>query len=218
MSEENIAFDRRLYKVVAYNAKLAREIAGINRKDAMQLIWAYRNDKMFPNRVSELESGDKKIELKTVFKLCEAYGCSADFILGFSDEFERNNLAAKYSGMVFQSVRSSVLEATEQLCMNVSQSIKHLPPFQGELLKNSAKQLTEVIKKHSHDLAFKAQYADVLEAAKELEKNVAMFEMFFAKQMRQMELSMMNLLENNGDEMSSLKLTQNIEFKRSEKV
>lgn len=220
MSEENIAFDRRLYKVIGHNAKLAREIAGLNRKEAMQLIWAYRNDKMFANRVSELECGEKKIELKTVFKMCEVYGCSADFILGFSDEFERNNLAAKYSGMVFQSIRGSVLEATEQLCMNVSKSINHLPPFQGELLKNSSKQLTEVIKKHSHDLVFKAEYADVLEAAKELEKNVAMFEMFFAKQMRQMELSMMSLLEseNDGDEMSSLKLTHNIEFRKPEKV
>lgn len=216
MTEESVKFDRKLYKAIGYNAKLAREIAGLDRKEAMRLIWAYRNDKMFANRVSELESGDKKIELKTVVKLCEVYGCSADFILGFSDEFERNNLAAKYSGMVFQSIRGSVLEATEQLCMNVSKSINHLPPFQGELLKNSSKQLSEVIKKHSHDLAFRGEYPDILDAARDLEQKVAMFEMFFAKQMRQMELSMMNLLDQGteADEMSSMKLTHDINFKK----
>lgn len=218
MSEENINFDRRLYKVVAHNAKLAREISGLTRKEVMKAVWGYRNEDMFANRVSELESGDKKIELKTLFKLCEIYGCSADFLLGFSEEFERNNLAAQHSGMVFQSIRSSVLEATEQICLNVSKSIAHLPPFQGELLKNSSKQLTELIEKHSHDLAFKGQYSDVVDAAKELKKNVVMFEMFFAKQMRHMELAMMSLLESDGDEMASMRMTQQLEFRKPEKV
>lgn len=216
MSEANSAFDKRLYKVIAHNCKLAREIAGLTRIEAQNAIWEYKNDKMFPNRISELESGDKKIELKTIYKLCEVYACSPEFIFGFSDEFELNNLAAKQSGAVFQSVRSAVLEATEQLCSNVSKAITHLPPFQGEMLKSSARKAVDAFEAHSHDLAFKAQYGDVLEVMKDLKKNVAMFEMYFAKQMRQVELSMWNLLEDDTE--SSMKLTKHFDVRKPEKV
>ncbi len=219
MTDENESFDKRLFKVVGYNCKIAREIRGFTRREAQQAIWQYQNPDMFPNRISELESGDKKIDLKTIFKAAEAYGCSVDFLLGFSDEYERNNLAAKHAGMVFQSVRSSVLEATEQICQNVSKSITHLPPFQGELIKSSARQAVDTFKKHSHDLVFKAQYPDLLEAMNELSKNVVMFELFFAKQMRQIELSMMSLLEDdNDDTAANHKLTRQLSMPKSEKV
>lgn len=218
MSEENSTFDKRLYRVIAHNCKLAREIAGLSRIEAQNAIWQYKNDKMFPNRISELESGDKKIELKTIYKLCEVYGCSPEFIFGFSDEFELHNMAAKHSGMVLQSVRGAVLEAAEQICMNVSKSITHLPPFQGEMLKSSARKAVDIFDTHSHDLVFKSQYGDVLEVMKDLKKNVAMFEMFFAKQMRQMELSMMSLLQDGDDDEASMKLTKHVELRKPEKV
>lgn len=218
MNEENLPFEKKLYKVVAYNLKLARDIAGLTRIEAQNSIWQYSNDKMFANRVSEMESGNKKIELKTIFKACETYGCSADFILGFSDEFERDNLAAKHAGMVFQSIRGSVLEATEQICINISKSITQLPKFEGEMLKTSAKQFIDILEQHSHDLASKGKYLDLLQAANELKKNVVQFEIFMAKQQRQLELSMMNLLENEDDEISNRKLTRYIEMKKPEKA
>lgn len=220
MTEENTSYEKRLYKVVAHNCKLAREIAGLTRIDAQNAIWQYKNDKMHPNRISELESGDKKIELKTIYRLCQVYGCSPEFIFGISDEFEINNLAAKQAGLVFQSVRASVLEATEQICVNMSKAITHLPPFQGEVLKASARHAVDVFRAHSHDLAFKAQYPDVLESMQALEKNVVMFERYFARQMRQIEMSMMSLLENDEDDLSSQKMTQHlaIDFKKPEKV
>lgn len=218
MTEENTSFEKRLYKVIAHNCRLAREIAGLTRIEAQNAIWQYRNDKMHPNRISELESGDKKIELKTIYRLCQVYGCSPEFIFGLSDEFEVNNLAAKYSGAVFQSVRSSVLEATEQICMNVSKAIHHLPPFQGEVLKTSARNAVDVFMAHSHDMVFKAKYPDVLEAMQTLEKNVVMFERYFARQMRQIEMSMMSLLDNDEDDTASHKMTKHIELIKPEKV
>lgn len=218
MSDENLPFEKKLYKAVAYNLKLAREISGLTLRQAQTAIWGYRNEVMFANRVSEMESGNKKIELKTIFKACEVYGVSADFVLGFSDEFERDNLAAKQAGMVFQSIRGSVLEATEQICMNVTNSITRLPKFQGEMLKTSARQFVDIFERHSHDLAFRGQYSDMVESALELKKNVVMFELYVAKQQRQLELSMMSLLENEDDETSSRKLTQHIEMKKPEKV
>ncbi len=54
--------------------------------------------------------------------------------------------------------------------------------------------------------------------ANELKKNVVQFEIFMAKQQRQLELSMMNLLENEDDEISNRKLTRYIEMKKPEKV
>ncbi len=223
MNEENLSFEKKkfeekLYKAVAYNLRLAREISGFTPREAQSAIWNYKNEAMFANRVSEMESGNKKIELTTVLKACETYGCSADFIFGFSDEFERDNLAAKQASMVFRSIRESVLETTEQICMNVSNSITRLPKFEGEMLKTSAKQLIDVFERHAHDLASKAEYLDLLQAAHELKAKVIMFEVFMAKQQRQLELSMMSLLENEDDETSSHKLTQHIEIKKPKKV
>lgn len=214
MTEENTntSYDKRLYKVIAHNCKLAREIAGLTRIQAQNAIWAYKNENMHPNRISELESGDKKIELKTIYKLCQVYGCSPEFIFGLSDEFEINNLAAKHAGAVFQSVRAAVLESTEQICMNMSKAITHLPPFQGEVLKASARNAVDVFKAHSHDLAFKAQYSDCLEAMQLLEKNVVMFERYFARQMRQLEMSMMSMLDHDQDDTASMKMTKYLEI------
>ena len=45
-----------------------------------------------------------------------------------------------------------------------------------------------------------------------------MFEVFMAKQQRQLELSIMSLLENEDDETSSRKLTQHIEIKKPKKI
>ena len=223
MTEENLPserkiFEGKLYKAVAYNLRIAREISGLTAKEAQNLIWNYRDGTISANRISEMESGNKKIDLQYFFKACEIYNCSADFLLGFSDEFERDNLAAKHVGVVFQSMRSSVLEATEQLCMNVNNSITRLPKFEGEMLKTSARQLIDIVELHSQDWASKKQYSDLLQAVNELKKNVVMFELFFAKQQRQFELYMMDLLENGEDTTSNRKLTQYIEMKKPEKV
>lgn len=223
MNEEHLPCDKKvleekLYKAVAYNLRLAREISGFTPRQAQSAIWNYKDEAMFANRVSEMESGNKKIDLKTFFKACETYNCSADFLLGFSDEFERDNLAAKNAGMVFKSIQGTVLEATEQLCINVSKSITHFPPFQGEMLKTSAKQLIDIFERYSHELASKKEYLDLLQAAYELKTNIAMFEIFFAKQQRQFELSMMSLLEEGDDEEASVKLTKPIEVKKPKSV
>lgn len=218
LDAESKDFDRRLYQCIAHNLRLAREIAGISRGDAQNQIWNYKNKDAAPNRVSEMESGTKKIELRSVYKACVVYGCSPEFIFGFSDEFELHNLESQMAGLVFRSVRESVLEATSAICEGMSKSIKHLPPYQGELLRNSAQKCVEVALKYSHNMVFRAEYPDLLEALHDLQDKSIGFDRYFARQMRQIELVMESLLDNDEDENSTRKLTKHVDLKATKKI
>lgn len=203
-------FDRKLYACIGKNLRIAREIAGLTRTEAMNQIWSYKNKEMSPNRISEMESGDKKIELRTVYKACVVYGCSPEFIFGFSDEFELHNIEAKMAGLAFRSVRESVLEATNAICDGMAKSLRHLPPYQGELLRNSGQKCIDLALKYAHDMVFRAQYGDLLEALHDLQDKVQGFDRYFSRQMRQIELSMESLLDNDEDERSTRKLTNHV--------
>lgn len=207
-TEDKEAFfdEKRLITVVGINCLRAREIAGLTRKEAQARIFRYKNPDMFANRICEIETGNKKIDLKILYRMCVEYSCSADYLLGLSNDFERN-LASSYSGMVFNSVRGSVLEMTERVCTQMSEIVRFLPPFQGELLKNSAKNTVDTIDQHLHDLAFKGSYPDIVDAYNDLKAKVQMFDTFFAKQMRIMELNMLDQLNHKDDELSSRTMT-----------
>lgn len=208
--------ERALFQVVGYNCKISRELSGLTRADVMNDVWSYENNQKHANRVSELESGNKRIELVTFYRLCKALNVSADFLLGLSEDFEVDNLEAKVAGRIFQSIRSSVLDSTEQLCTNVAQSIRYLPPYQGEMLKTKAKAAVEIFNKHSHDLVFQEQYGDVVHAMRELQQGVMDFDKFFARQMRQIEMSMMNALDNDETEFSNKRLNKAVPPKKVE--
>lgn len=209
--------EKRLYKVVGENSRRAREIAGLSRREAQARVWRYNNVNMHPNRISEHEGGDKKIDLKTVFRMCIEYGCSADYLLGLSNEFERD-LAASYNGLVFNSVRGSVLEATEQICNNLNGILSRLPPFQGELLRSSAKNTVEAMDRVSGNLVFQGAYPDLVEAVEDLREKVKMFDQYFAKQMRIMELNMLDQINHKDDEAASVTMTHYQDVPKPEKV
>lgn len=208
--------EKRLYKVVGINAERARQIAGLSRKEAQQKIWRYKNPDMHPNRISELETGNKKIDLKTFYRISVEYGCSPDYLLGLSDEFERNT-AASYTGMVFNSVRGSVLEATDRICQQMSQVVRYLPPFQGELLRSSSRNMLDAIDRYSQDLAFRAGYPELIAQASELREAIQSFDMYLSKQMRIIELNMMDQIHHRDDEMSNRNMTEYEDVPRSEK-
>ncbi|OTG87827.1 helix-turn-helix domain-containing protein [Acinetobacter sp. ANC 3813] len=203
-------FDRRLYACVGHNLQLAREISGLSRSDAMYQIWGYKNKNMSPNRISEMESGTNKIELRSVYKACVVYGCSPEFIFGFTDEFEMGNIEAKMAGLVFRSVRESVMDATSTICEGMAQSLRHLPPYQGELLRQSAKGCVDLALKYAHDMVFRAQYGDLLDAIYDLQTKTQQFDRYFARQMRQIELNMASMLDKDQDTSATKKMTMTV--------
>jgi sigma54-dependent transcription regulator len=192
-------YEKQVRSVVGHNAKIAREIAGLTCKEAQKLIWGYKNQDMFANRISELESGRMKIELKIVHKLCEVYGCSADFILGFSEEFEREDFVTKRTGLVFQSVQSAVLENTRIVCEQMSRALNSLPPMQGELLKSAARAVVDNINVLRHDLAFRGQYPQLIDLTDALSHRIVEFDKNLARQMRHIEMSYMTMLDGDGE-------------------
>lgn len=207
-----------LFKVIGHNCKIVRETNGMTRSTVMEKIWNYENNQKFANRVSELESGTKKIDVATLYKFCTEMNCSADFLLGLSGEIEADNLEAKTAGRIFQSLRSAILDATGDLCANVSKSIRYLPPYQGELLKSGARNVVDIINELKHDLAFRGQYGELIDAVQELSNNVIAFERYTSRQLRQVELSMINLLENDDDETSGHQLNKTFVGTRSDNV
>ncbi|MCO8088204.1 helix-turn-helix domain-containing protein [Acinetobacter indicus] len=194
--------EKRLNQVVGENCRRAREIAGLTRKEAQNRIFRYKNEDMSANRISEIETGGRKVDLKLLYRIATEYGCSVDYLLGLSNEFERN-LAASYTGMVFNSIRGTALEMTERICMQMSEAIRCLPQFQGELLRCSSKNVVDIVDRLSHDLAFRGNYPELMDAVLDLRSKVQGFDQYFAKQMRIIELNMLEQLHHRDDEMAS---------------
>ena len=208
--------EKRLYKVVGENSRRAREIAGLTRRDAYTRVWGNDIDEMPPNIISIHEDGNKKIDLATIYRMCIEYGCSADYLLGLSNEFERD-LAASYNGLVFNSVRGSVLEATARICDNLNDLLDRLPPFQGELLRSSAKNVVETMERLQKNDEFSTKYPDLTDAVYDLREKVQMFDLYFAKQMRIMELNMLDQIHHKDDEAASVTMTDYQDLPKSVK-
>ena len=211
------AEEKELFQVVGHNCKLAREINGTTRAQLQDDVWGYENNQKHANRVSELESGNKRIELITLYRVCKTLGVSADFILGFSDDYERENLEAKTAGLVFYFFCSSVLEATDNICLTMSRAIQSLPSFQGEVLKSQAKHVVELVDKRSHDLMWCADNKDLVEAVQDLKTQIINFDKFFARQMRLIDVASMSQLESS-DEGSNRRLTMSVQEVKTNKL
>lgn len=218
MKKSNAFNEAEFFKVVGSNCRSVREMNGYTRHDVMQKVWAYNNKQQFNNRVSELENGSKKIDVATLYRFCVEMNCSADFILGLSNEVETDNLEAKMSGRLYQSLRSSVLEATDEICQSLSKSIRYLPPYQGELLKTSAQAVINQVERLSHDLAFRGQHADFIDSVMELKNHVIAFDRYTSRQIRQMEMSMMNLIDSEDGKHNGRMLNKSFVDVKSEKV
>lgn len=208
--------EKQLYKIVGENCRRARVICNLTMKEAQAKIWNYKNKEMHPNRMSELESGQKKIDLKILYLVAKTYGVSVDYLLGLSNDFE-NNPASSHCGLIFNSVRDSVLETTDRICSEMSRLMRHLPPYQGELLKDSAKNMNRVIYEAQLDLAFRAQYPHIIEAHHKLAEDVRMFETVIAKYMRMMELTMIDQINRKDSEIVSMTMSEKESIPNSEK-
>nr|WP_314367294.1 XRE family transcriptional regulator [uncultured Acinetobacter sp.] len=193
MTERN-AKDADLIRVVGENCRRAREWCGMNRTDAMQSIFNYRDEKA-TNRICEIENGHKSVSVAVLYKMCLTYQCSADFLLGISNEIEPN-LAASQNGLIVESMRSTGLEIADRISETLTKQMSYLPKFQGELLASSAKHVYQKVTKYSHDLAFTGSYPDLIDAASQLNSHIKAFEITVAKYMRFIEMNAMQVLDD----------------------
>jgi len=189
--------EKELFKLVAKKCKFAREVNGTTRKELLTSVWGYENNQKHANRISELESGGKRIELITLYRVCKALGVSSDFLLGLSPDFELDDYEAKTAGRVFQSVRSAVLESTEQICMQMSKAISSLPPIQGDVLRGHARNVVDIVDKYAHDIDWCSKHQDLMDAVIELNSAIMLFDKHFARQMRKIEMETMDLLDED---------------------
>lgn len=193
MTERN-AKDTDLIRVVGENCRRAREWCAMNRTDAMQKIFNYKDEKA-TNRICEIENGHKPVSVAVLYKMCLTYQCSADFLLGLSNEIEPN-LAASQNGLIVESMRSAGLEMADRISETLMRSMAYLPKFQGELLATSAKHVHQTMSKYSHDLAFVGSYPDLIDASNQMNGHIKNFEIMVAKYLRFIEMNAMQVLDD----------------------
>ena len=196
-------------KVIGENCQRARDYAGMSRKTAMQRIFKYKDENQL-NRITELEHGAKSLTVPVLYELCITYGCSADFILGISNEIERN-YAATHNGLIVETLRSTALEMADTISSSMSELLKHMPKFEGELLLTASKNMLSEIDQNAHDLAFRGTYPGLIDASNELRAKIRLFEVVIAKMARAAELNMIQHLENY--ERPNLNLTRDFNDK-----
>ena len=186
--------DVKFRRLIGQNAYKAREVAGLTPKEAQALIFNYSNKQMSANRISEIESGAKTIDAKILYKMALTYGCSVDYLMGLNSDID-SNIAAIHNGIVHQSVRGTMLEVGDRITASMTQLMRYLPPFQGELVVASAKKLVDEVKKQKHDIAFRGSYMELIDKALQLEENVRRFDVYMARQMRLLELNMIEQID-----------------------
>lgn len=193
MTERN-AKDADLIRVVGENCRRAREWCGMNRTDAMQSIFNYKDEKA-TNRICEIENGHKAVSVAVMYKMCLTYQCSADFLLGISNEIEPN-MAASQNGLIVESMRSAGLEMADRISETLTRQMAYLPKFQGELLATSAKHVYQIVTKYRHDLAFTGSYPDLIDASQQMNRHIQQFEIMVAKYMRFIEMNALQVIED----------------------
>ena len=70
----------------------------------------------------------------------------------------------------------------------------------------------------SGNLVFQGAYPDLVEAVEDLREKVKMFDQYFAKQMRIMELNMLDQINHKDDEAASVTMTHYQDVPKPEKV
>lgn len=193
MTERN-AKDADLIRIVGENCRRAREWCGMNRTDAMQRIFNYKDDKA-TNRICEIENGHKAVSVAVLYKMCLTYQCSADFLLGISNEIEPN-MAASQNGLIVESLRSAGLEIADRISGTLTMQMAYLPKFQGELLATSAKHVHQIMTKYMHDLAFTGGYPDLIDASIQMNRQVQKFDITVARYMRFIEMNAMQVIDD----------------------
>lgn len=106
-------------RIIGKNLATARKLSGLSQSDVMLHVWGEENTRQ-KNRISEIENGaDTLPDAELLCVLCQLYGVSADYILGFSVEPEIDMTAGRF-GVMYNGLRSTLTDHLESVVEELS--------------------------------------------------------------------------------------------------
>lgn len=184
----------QIWKLIGINCKAARDVAGLSKDEAVKRIWGTGNYRHNYKFLVDMERGSKNFSLITLIKFATVYECSLDFLVGISDEIDKN-LVSSQNGLIVQSMRSAALELVDRVSEQLTKMLQHLPNCHGEMLNTISKKLVGSVQKVQHNYVFKEKHSAVLEAVIELNEQVRIFETTIARINRYVEINMIQQIE-----------------------
>ena len=186
--------DKDTWKVIANNCKIAREVAGLTKDEAVKKIWGTDNYRKNYKYLVEMEMACRTFSLPVLIQLAMTYECSVDFLVGISPDLDRNDISSQ-NGIIVQSMRSAALELVDRVGEQLTKMLKHLPNCHCEMLNTLSKKLIGSIQKQQHNYIFKDKHNDLLEIAIELNEQVRIFDTTIARFHRYVEINMIQQIE-----------------------
>lgn len=185
---------------------MARDMAQLRQEDVALEIFGTPHK----NRMSEIENGKLMPDAELLSLLCQKYGVSADWVLGFTVEPELDKTAS-VAGILFNSLGDMMSEYTQamafQLSMAAAQHITSFPKALTVQLLTASKELIQACL--SQDQSIQDKVLPELQAlmliVRECEQNRA-------KQIRNLEMAIDDVFqrdENDLQEKALIDLIQN---------
>lgn len=189
--------EKKIRLMIAHNLVAARTIAKMRQTDVMQKLYPHSNCKN-TNRISEYESGCREVTASVLIKFCRLYQVSADFILGFSSEFDLQETAIvksagyMYQGM-FEIAHDSVERMTDYISKMCAKFISKAPTPSALCVIDAAKNTLNAFRKNKLQLD-----GETKEAIIKLANAVRDFECKQAAQTQAFEMAFLSIEDVDG--------------------
>lgn len=115
--------------LIRQRAKVARELNKLDQREAAAAL-GYKNS----SQLSKIESGMARIPKDFIRKAAITYGVSADYLLGLSDEPERDPRTAEHMA-VMRAVRVLIVEHTNALSAELLRQASEMMPLESHLTR-----------------------------------------------------------------------------------
>lgn len=190
--------EQKIRMMIAHNLVAARTIAKMRQTDVMQKLYPHSNCKN-TNRISEYESGYREVAASVLIKFCRLYQVSADFILGFSSEFDLQETAIvksagyMYQGM-FEIAHDSVERMTDYISKMCAKFISKAPTPSALCVIDAAKMTLKAFRDNKLQLDDNTK-----EALSRLANAIRDYDCKQANQMQAFEMGFMSIQDDEGD-------------------
>ncbi|MGC9655393.1 UNVERIFIED_CONTAM: helix-turn-helix domain-containing protein [Acinetobacter pittii] len=187
---------------------MARDMAQLRQEDVALEIFGTPHK----NRMSEIENGKLMPDAELLSVLCQKYGVSSDWVLGFTVEPELDKTAS-VAGILFNSLGDMMSEYTQamafQLSMAAAQHVTSFPKALTVQLLTASKELIQACL--TKDQAFQDKVLPELQTlmliVRECEQNRA-------KQIRNLEMAIDDIFQRDESDIQEKALIDLIQNKK----
>lgn len=187
---------------------MARDMAQLRQEDVALEIFGTPHK----NRMSEIENGKLMPDAELLSVLCQKYGVSSDWVLGFTVEPELDKTAS-VAGILFNSLGDMMSEYTQamafQLSMAAAQHVTSFPKALTVQLLTASKELIQACL--TKDQAFQDKVLPELQTlmliVRECEQNRA-------KQIRNLEMAIDDVFQRDESDIQEKTLIDLIQNKK----